>query len=40
LPLGLLHEQELDRIIGTLYAAVERIFPVIIRIGFESRFSE
>jgi Putative bacterial sensory transduction regulator len=40
LPLGLLHEQELDRIIGTLYAAVERIFPVIIRIGFASRFAE
>jgi hypothetical protein len=40
LPLGLLREQELDRIIGTLYAAVERIFPVIIRIGFASRFAE
>lgn len=40
LPLGLLQEQELDRIIGTMYAAVERIFPVIIRIGFASRFSD
>jgi hypothetical protein len=40
LPLGLLGEQEFDRIIGTLYAAVERIFPVIIRIGFASRFAE
>jgi hypothetical protein len=40
LPLRLLHEQELDRIIGTLYAAVERIFPVIIRIGYASRFAE
>ena len=40
LPLGLLREQELDRILGTLYAAVERIFPVIIRIGFASRFAE
>lgn len=40
LPLGLLQEQELDRIIGTLYASVERIFPVIIRIGFASRFAE
>jgi hypothetical protein len=40
LPLGLLREQELDRIIGTLYAAVERIFPVIIRIGYASRFTE
>jgi hypothetical protein len=40
LPLGHLHEEELDRVIGTMYAAVERIFPVIIRIGFASRFSE
>lgn len=38
LPLGGLGEAELDRVIGTLYAAVERIFPVIIRIGFASRF--
>lgn len=38
LPLGGLVEAELDRVIGTLYAAVERIFPVIIRIGFASRF--
>jgi hypothetical protein len=40
LPLGLLHEEELDRVIGTMYAAVERIFPVIIRIGFASRFAD
>lgn len=40
LPLGLLQEQELDRIIGTMYATVERIFPVIIRIGFASRFAD
>lgn len=40
LPLGLLHEQELDRIIGTMYASVERIFPIIIRIGFASRFAD
>jgi hypothetical protein len=40
LPLGLLCEPELDRIIGTLYASVERIFPVIIRIGFARRFAE
>lgn len=40
LPLGLLQEKELDRIIGTLYASVERIFPIIIRIGFASRFTD
>lgn len=40
LPLAHLHEEELDRVIGTMYAAVERIFPVIIRIGFASRFAE
>lgn len=40
LPLGLLQEQELDRIIGTMYASVERIFPVIIRIGFARRFAD
>jgi hypothetical protein len=40
LPLRLVEEEELDRVIGTLYASVERIFPVIIRIGFASRFAE
>ena len=38
LPLRLVEEEELDRVIGTVYATVERIFPVIIRIGFASRF--
>jgi hypothetical protein len=40
MPLRLVDEAELDRVIGTLYATVERIFPVIIRIGFASRFAE
>jgi hypothetical protein len=40
LPLRMVEEDELDRIVGTLYATVERIFPVIIRIGFASRFTE
>jgi Putative bacterial sensory transduction regulator len=40
LPLRLVDEPELDRVIGTLYATVERVFPVIIRIGFASRFSD
>lgn len=40
MPLRLVDEPELDRVIGTLYATVERVFPVIIRIGFASRFSD
>ena len=40
MPLRLVDEEELDRVIGTLYATVERIFPVIIRIGFASRFAD
>lgn len=40
LPLRLVEEEELDRVIGTVYATVERIFPVIIRIGFASRFAD
>lgn len=32
-------EPELDRVLGTLYATVERHFPVLIRIGFASRFA-
>ena len=40
LPIRVIDEEELDRIIGTLYAYVEQIFPSIIRIGFASRFSK
>lgn len=38
LPLGLLDQMALDRIIGTLYAEVERSFRTILAIGFASRF--
>lgn len=38
LPLVALSEGELDRAVGTLYATVEAVFPVIIRIGYASRF--
>jgi hypothetical protein len=40
LPLRLVDENELDRVVGTLYATVERIFPVIIRIGFARHFAD
>lgn len=40
LPLRLVEEEELDRVVGTLYATVERVFPIIIRIGFASRFAD
>ncbi|NBY12591.1 MAG: hypothetical protein EBQ75_06740 [Actinobacteria bacterium] len=40
LPLALVCEPELDRIVGTLYDIVERAFPSLIRIGFASRFTD
>jgi len=40
LPLALMCEPELDRIVGTLYDIVERAFPSLIRIGFASRFTD
>ena len=40
LPLALVCEPELDRIVGTLYDVVERAFPSLIRIGFASRFTD
>ena len=40
LPVGSVHEKELDRVVGTLWSTVERVFPVIIRIGFASRFAD
>ncbi len=40
LPLRMVDEDELDRVVGTLYATVERIFPIIIRIGFASHFAD
>jgi hypothetical protein len=39
LPLTSLSEDELDRIVGSLYAYVERYFLSALRIGFASRFS-
>lgn len=38
LPLALLTDGELDRVIGTLYATVEQCFRALLRIGFASRF--
>lgn len=38
LSLGLLDQTELDRVVGTLYAEVERSFRTILGIGFASRF--
>jgi hypothetical protein len=38
LPLAALTEGELDRIVGSLYAYVEQVFPAAIRLGFASRF--
>ena len=40
LPLRMVDEDELDRVVGTLYATVERIFPTIIRFGFASHFAD
>lgn len=40
IPLAALNEQELDRLIGTLYSTVEQSFGSLIRIGFASRFTE
>ena len=39
-PNGVLSEAELDRIVGSLYAYVERHFQPALRIGFASRFAE
>ncbi len=38
LPLTALSEDELDRIIGSLYATTEQCFQALLRIGFASRF--
>ncbi len=39
LPLAVLTEAELDRVIGSLYATTEQCFQSLLRIGFASRFS-
>lgn len=38
LPVALLDEPELDRVVGTLYAAVEQCFRPALHLGFASRF--
>ncbi len=38
LPLAAVDDDELDRIIGSLYASVEQCFQASLRIGFASRF--
>jgi hypothetical protein len=40
LPLAVVDEPELDRILGTLYATVEHVFRPLLRVGFASRFRE
>lgn len=40
LPDHALVEDELDRVVGTLYATVEQVFRSLLRIGFASRFAE
>ena len=39
LPFSSVTEDEVDRILGTLWSTVELVFPSIIRIGFASRFA-
>jgi len=38
LPLKVLDEAELDRVVGSLYAYVEQVFPTLVRLAFASRF--
>ncbi len=40
LPLRLVDEAELDRVIGTLFGIVEQTFQALLRIGFASRFAQ
>ncbi|MEO6122746.1 MAG: YbjN domain-containing protein [Ilumatobacteraceae bacterium] len=39
LPVAVLSEDELDRVIGSLYATTEQCFQSLLRIGFASRFA-
>jgi Putative bacterial sensory transduction regulator len=39
LPIGLVSEAELDRVLGTLLATVEQCFRALLRVGFASRFA-
>jgi hypothetical protein len=40
LPLAVVDESEVDRVLGTLYATVEHVFRPLLRVGFASRFRE
>lgn len=40
MPVGHVTHDELDRILGTLYADVEQCFQALLRIGFRSRFAD
>ncbi len=37
-PVGAVDDEELDRIVGSLYAYVEQCFRPALRIGYASRF--
>ena len=39
LPLTALNEDELDRIVGSLYTYVEQLFPALVRLAFASKFA-
>ena len=39
MPVAAVTEDEVDRVIGTLWSTVEQVLPSIIRIGFASRFA-
>ena len=39
LPLAMLSEEELDRIIGSLYSYTEAAFPTLLRLAFASKFA-
>jgi hypothetical protein len=39
MPVGQVNHDELDRVLGTLYADVEQCFQSLLRIGFRSRFT-
>ncbi|HYN31156.1 MAG TPA: YbjN domain-containing protein [Ilumatobacteraceae bacterium] len=39
MPVGQVTHDELDRVLGTLYADVEQCFQALLRIGFRSRFT-
>lgn len=40
LPVAMVGHDELDRVLGTLYATVEQCFRALLRIGFASRFAD